>query len=86
MNPNEEKNTGRNGLIIVYKSSVFHYVGQKPKMGDNCSLGCKKVCQIKLETFLKIYLRLGHRVLIVPRGYPTKAKIKASLCFSTLPT
>lgn len=28
MNSNEEKNTGKNGLIIVYKSSIFHQVRQ----------------------------------------------------------
>lgn len=48
---------------------------QKPKMGDNCSLRCKKVCQIKLEAYLKINLRLDHKVLIISGEYPTKTKM-----------
>ena len=79
MNSNQEK-PGRSSLIIVISLHFFFFnqVGQRGGIEirvDNCSQGCKKVCQIKLESYLKIYLRLYHSVLIVPGEYPTKTKI-----------
>ena len=51
MNSNQEK-PGRNSLIIVISLHFFFLPGgteghRNPRV-DNCSQGCKNVCQIKL--------------------------------------